>query len=300
MPWLAIAALTVIINLCATHAEAAPRTGYILIDANSGKQLAAQSQNTGFMPASTMKLVTILSALDRLGPEHRFETSLSASGKIKGSVLQGDLVLQGNGDVELDLNDLMRMGLALRQLGVRQVSGHFLISDNTFLRVDEVNPDQPLDAPYNAGIGPLSLAFGRVTLRSQGNSSYYSNPELIERGPAWRIATDASTKRARDIPVRDVGMHAALSLRRVAAELGIELPLPERGALPSPLQKIASIQSKSLVDMIEGMMVYSNNQLAETIGLVTANTLGPHPTSLAESATTVWKDLTTRLAETDW
>lgn len=300
MPWLAIALMAVIINLCATHAAAAPRTGYILIDANSGKQLAAQSHNTAFMPASTMKLVTVLSALDRLSPDHRFQTSLSATGKINGTVLQGDLVFQGTGDVELDLNDLMRMGLALRQLGVRQVSGRFLISDNAFLRVGEVNPQQPLDAPYNAGIGPLSLAFGRVTLRSQGNNSFYSNPELTERGPAWHIATDANARRARDIPVRDVGMHAALSLRRIAAELGIELPLPERGALPTQRQLIAAIQSKPLVDMIEGMMVYSNNQLAETIGLVTAHTLGPGPQSLAESAATVWKDLTTRLPQTDW
>ena len=143
----------------------------------------------------------------------------------------------------------MRMGLAVRQLGIRQVSGRFLVSDNTFLRVSEVNADQPLDAPYNAGVGPLSLAFGRVTLRSQNNGSFFTNPELIERGPAWRIATDANHKRALDIPVRDVGMHAALSLRRIAGELGINLPMPERGALPSQLQKIAAIQSKSVVEL---------------------------------------------------
>lgn len=302
MSWNNVAAIAVLINLCATfvNTEASTRTGYILIDANSDKQLAAQSENTAFMPASTMKLVTMLSALDLLGPDHRFETSLSVTGKISGTVLEGDLILQGNGDVELDLNDLMRMGLALRHLGVRQVSGRFAVSDNAFLRVDETNADQPLDAPYNAGIGPLSLAFGRVTLHSQDNGSLYTNPEMIERGPAWRIASDAKRKRAHDIPVRDVGMHTAFSLRRIASELGIDLPKPGRGTAQAQMRTIARIKSKTLVDMIEGTMVYSNNQLAETIGLATANTLKPGSQSLAESAGIVWKDLVRRLPETDW
>ena len=300
MTWRFVAAMAVFINLCATlpHVEAAPRTGYILIDANSGKQLAAKSQNTAFIPASTMKLVTMLSALDLLGPDHRFETSLSVSGRINGSVLEGDLVLQGNGDVELDLNDLMRMGLALRELGIRKASGRLLIRDNAFLRVNEINADQPLDAPYNAGVGPLSLAFGRVTLRVHRNGSVYTNPELIERGPAWRIAS--SVNRARDIPVRDVGMHTALSLRRIASELGIELPMPQRGTPRAQMREIVTIQSKSLVDMIEGMMIYSNNQLAETIGLATAKMLQPGSQSLAESSAVLWNELVPRLPETDW
>jgi len=210
------------------------------------------------------------------------------------------LVLQGNGDVELDLNDLMHMGLVLRQLGIRQTNGRFLVSDSAFLRVDEINENQPLDAPYNAGVGPLSLAFGRVTQRLQNDGSFFANPALVERGPAWRIKADDKPKRARAIPVRDVGMHTALSLRRIASELGIDLPMPERGTRKAQSRTIATIHSKPLVEMIEGMMVYSNNQLAETIGLATAKSLKPAPQSLAESASTLWHDLVTRLPATDW
>lgn len=301
MYWRSLASLVIVFNLCAAVAgQAAPRTGYILIDADSGKQLAARSENAAFMPASTMKLVTMLSALDHLGPDHRFETSLSATGTLNGEALEGDLVLQGNGDVELDLNDLMRMGLALRQLGIRQTSGRFLVSDDAFLRVAEINRNQPVDAPYNAGVGPLSLAFGRVTLHTEGEGVFFANPELIERGPAWRKASDAHRKRARAIPVRDVGMHAALSLRRITGQLGIELPMPERGTSRAQSRKIVAIQSKTLVEMIEGMMVYSNNQIAETIGLATANAIAPGSPSLAESATAIWEDLVPRLPATDW
>ena len=76
------------------------------------------------------------------------------------------------------------------------------------------------------------------------------------------------------------------------------IPDAERGTFKSPSQTIATIQSKPLVEMIEGMMVYSNNQLAETIGLATATSLKPSPQSLAESASTLWDDLVTRLPET--
>lgn len=302
MSWRLVATLAMLINVFSTltAAQAAPRTGYILIDTNSGKQLAAKNVDTAFMPASTMKLVTMLSALDHLGPGHRFETSLHYTGELKDTVLEGDLVLQGSGDVELDLNDLMHIGLALRDLGIHKTTGRFLISDESFLRVNEINPEQPLDAPYNAGVGPLSLAFGRVKLHSKGDARFFANPESVERGPAWRIASAAKGKRNRQLPIRDVGMHTALSLRRIAGELGVELPTPERDTTKKQLQEIKTIQSKSLVDITEGMMVYSNNQIAETIGLATSSTLGVSPESLADSALALWQDLRTRLPQTNW
>jgi len=272
MNWRLIATLAALINVFATLAvaQAAPRTGYILIDANSGEQLAAKNVNTAFMPASTMKLVTMLSALDHLGPEHRFETSLYYTGNLKDTVLEGDLILQGNGDVELDLNDLMHMVLALRELGIRKTSGRFLISDDSFLRVNEINLKQPLDTPYNAGVGPLSMA------------------------------SAVEGKRYQELPIRDVGMHAALSLRRIAGELGIALPTPERNTTKKPLLEIKTIKSKRLIKIVEGMMVYSNNQIAETIGLATAHALELSPQSLAESASELWQDLRTRLPQTNW
>lgn len=280
--------------------EAAPRTGYILIDANSGQRLAASAENETFTTASTLKLVTALAALDYLGPEHQFETSLSITGQIRDDVLEGDLVLHGQGDVELDLDDLMHMVLDLRQSGIRKVTGRFLVSDDAFLRVDEINSDQPLEAPYNAGVGPLSLAFGRATMRLDEDGKYFTNPLLKERGPAWRIVSDSREPRARAIPVQDVGMHTAHSLRRMASELGMDLPVPTRGTVPDQLSRLTTIRSKPLADMIEGMMVYSNNQLAETIGLATATALNLEPQSLAESAAGLWTQLLPRLPETDW
>ena len=294
--------LALVCSVCSTAlvAEAAPRTGYILIDASNGQRLAASTENEAFMAASTMKLVTALAALDTLGPGHQFETSLSITGKLRQEVLEGDLVLNGQGDVELDLDDLMQMILTLRQSGIAKVNGRFLISDTAFLRVDNINPAQPLEAPYNAGVGPLSLAFGRATMRLDDESNYFSNPALSERGPAWQIVSDKDEKRSRAIPVQDVGMHAGHSLRRMARELGIDLPVPTRGSVRDPVSTLTTIKSKPLAEMIEGMMVYSNNQLAETIGLATATALNLEPQTLADSIAGVWAHLEPQLPETGW
>ncbi|MFK7892899.1 MAG: D-alanyl-D-alanine carboxypeptidase/D-alanyl-D-alanine-endopeptidase [Granulosicoccus sp.] len=295
-------ALALMCSVCTTTlvADAAPRTGYILIDASSGQRLAESAADKAFMTASTMKLVTALAALDTLGPAHQFETSLSMTRKPDNDVLEGDLILHGQGDVELDLDDLMHMVLALRQAGITKVSGRFLISDAAFLRAENINLEQPLEAPYNAGIGPLTLAFGRAAMRPDSEGGYFSNPALIERGPAWKIISGRDEKRSHAIPVQDVGMHAGQSLRRMASELGIDLPVPGRGSAQGPVSRLITIKSKPLAEMIEGMMVYSNNQLAETIGLATATRLNLEPKTLADSVAGVWAHLVTQLPETDW
>lgn len=290
----------VVLFATAIDLKAAPRTGYLVIDASTGNQLFSATEQETFMTASTMKLVTALAALDHFGPEHRFETSLATAGTINDGVLDGELVLRGQGDVELDIDDLMAFALALRNRGIRNITGRFLVADSQFLRVDMINPNQPVDAPYNAGIGPLSLAFGRVQMRPTGDGTYFANPPLDERGPAWRIVTGLKPNSARAIPVRDVGLYTARTLKRIAGEMGIELPPPTRGSPKAQPRKLSVVMSKTMEDLVEGMLVYSNNQMAETLGLATSAAMRIEPASLAESATGLWRDLATRLPEIDW
>ncbi|MGH9943585.1 MAG: D-alanyl-D-alanine carboxypeptidase/D-alanyl-D-alanine endopeptidase [Pyrinomonadaceae bacterium] len=65
-------------------------TGRVLFEENAGKLL---------IPASNMKLYTVAAALDRLGPDFRFVTSVYAAARPdeKGRV-RGDLIVYGRGD----------------------------------------------------------------------------------------------------------------------------------------------------------------------------------------------------------
>src|SRR4051812_32078957 len=53
-------------------------------------------------PASTMKLITLAVAADRLGWDYTYETQLLARGAISSGSLDGDLVILGSGDPALD------------------------------------------------------------------------------------------------------------------------------------------------------------------------------------------------------
>ena len=51
-----------------------------------------------FVPGSTTKLVTVGTALELLGPDHRFRTRVYRTGPIRGGAIDGDLVLVASGD----------------------------------------------------------------------------------------------------------------------------------------------------------------------------------------------------------
>jgi len=113
-------------------------------------------------PGSTMKLVTTVVALDRLGPNHRGRTELLAAGPIDGEVLNGDLVLKGGADPEFDLPALWSMLFELRQRGVREIAGTLVLDRTLFrpTRIDLGLPpfDEAPEWPYNVIPDALMLA----------------------------------------------------------------------------------------------------------------------------------------------
>jgi D-alanyl-D-alanine carboxypeptidase/D-alanyl-D-alanine-endopeptidase (penicillin-binding protein 4) len=117
-------------------------------------------------PGSTMKLVTSVVALDRLGPNLRGRTELLATGRIDGDLLDGDLVLKGGADTELDLPALWQMLFELRQRGVREIAGELLLDRTLFRppRIDLGLPpfDESPEWPYNMIPDALMLS-GNLT-----------------------------------------------------------------------------------------------------------------------------------------
>src|SRR5699024_10654658 len=67
------------------------KVGAVVLDGETGKQVHASRATTPMTPASTMKLLTSVAALDAFGPGHRFTTSVVAPEP-------GALVLVGGGD----------------------------------------------------------------------------------------------------------------------------------------------------------------------------------------------------------
>ncbi len=89
-------------------------------------------------PASVMKLVTTLAALELLGPAYTWKTEYFADGKLKNGRLDGNLILRGGGDPYL-VSDQFRQQLhLLKQKGLTDIGGDLII-DNSAISVPNHN-----------------------------------------------------------------------------------------------------------------------------------------------------------------
>ena len=97
-----------------------------------GKVVLAHNAERSMQPASTLKLVTSLAALELLGPSHRSTTELRTNAVAEGGVLKGDLILRGGGDMDFDVAALQRMLRVLRLSGVREIRGDLVLDRSAF------------------------------------------------------------------------------------------------------------------------------------------------------------------------
>ena len=118
--------------------------------------------DVAMQPASTMKLLTSIVALDRLGPNHRSSTELRSAAPLNAGVLQGDLVLKGGADPELGLPQFWQMLVDLKQAGVTRIEGDLLLDRTLFrpARMDIGVPpfDDEMEFQYNVIPDALELA----------------------------------------------------------------------------------------------------------------------------------------------
>lgn len=125
----------------------------LVMPAGAGAAVLSRMPEQAMVPASTMKLVTSLIALEELGPTFRWKTQLLTDSTIKRETLRGNLYLRGGGDPNLTWDKLAVMLRNLRQQGLRKIKGDIILDRHYFqpTRLDLVAPqfDESPDAYYN-------------------------------------------------------------------------------------------------------------------------------------------------------
>jgi D-alanyl-D-alanine carboxypeptidase/D-alanyl-D-alanine-endopeptidase (penicillin-binding protein 4) len=97
----------------------------------SGPMLMANHQGTIPLPAASLtKVATSLAAVKTFGPDHQFETLVSATGPIVNGVVNGDLVINGTGDPMFVGEEAITLGNALNKIGINQVNGNLVVVGN--------------------------------------------------------------------------------------------------------------------------------------------------------------------------
>ena len=139
----------------------------VIMDSDSGKIVASYNPEKSFPQASILKLVTTAVALEKLGPDHKFNTSVLYSGKIKRGKLDGDIIIRGGGDPALGSDNFIEGYSAfidkwiddIKKAGIRKINGK-VITDDTYFDYEPVPSGWGWDDIgnyYGAGAHGLSV-----------------------------------------------------------------------------------------------------------------------------------------------
>lgn len=100
--------------------------GLLVYDLTADSVLYHRGEKQTLRPASTMKLLTAITALDRLGGNYQFRTSLRYSGEVVDSVLTGNLYCVGGMDPMFDIIDMNAFVESVLGLGVKTIRGNLV------------------------------------------------------------------------------------------------------------------------------------------------------------------------------
>ena len=132
------------------------QVGFMIYDLTADSVLYQYNQRHTLRPASNMKLVTAIAALDRLGAKHQLRTSLYYTGVRDSCTLRGDLYCVGGMDPLFDTDDLEAFVEGVRCLGVDTIRGR-IVADKTMKDADQLgwgwcwDDDNPVLSPLLIG-----------------------------------------------------------------------------------------------------------------------------------------------------
>jgi len=261
-------------------------------------------------PASTMKLVTTLAALELLGPAYTWKTEAYATVPIRDGVLNGDLYLKGYGDPYLVIEHFWRFLRGLRKAGLESIRGDLVVDQSYF----DPSPGRSADfdrrpqRAYNVQPRALLVNFQTVNIRFQPDVVSRSVRIVADPQPA-QLAIDNRVRLARGPcrgGARGLGMQVAGraeiqrivfsgryssdcgrdELYRVVAEgeqyihgvfktvwmeLGGQFDGGVRdGLVPAKAQLLQETESPPLAEIIRVINKYSNNVMARQLLLTVA------------------------------
>ncbi len=271
--------------------------GYVVYDIDAGKIVRGHNIRKEFIPASVTKLFTALFAVETLGRDYTFSTTLSYDGKISGSTLTGNLYLTGSGDPEFSLNELLSIVNGLKSKDIKEVKGNFYFDESLFTPREELDKDMPAEAYYNAGISPLSFNSNIIYALQKKNSegkivsvnllpslpsfnSYIYNEKLpypffrfrfSEGREVWGLPDKNLWDSRQQLPVKHPGLFTAQIFQNLCEVHGINLPSPKNGKTPSSSRNIFESKSRPLTAIIKNMLFTSNNMTAEIIHTVSSD-----------------------------
>ncbi len=215
----------------ANDAQTRPLYGVqgVLVETLDGRNVASQSPDEPFNPASAVKLATALIALRTFGPQHRFTTAVWTDGNLDKTTgtINGNVYISGR-DPSLHYEHAVGIARELNSLGIRTVTGDLVVAPGFTLNFNWSSRKSG-EQFYN-------------TLDSQLRSS--------EATGVWLAARSAIGDKTIVLTPPSVAVMGAVVVNPVAPRAKLLL----------------THNSSKLADLLKVLLCYSNNFMAERLG----------------------------------
>ncbi|HRG63419.1 MAG TPA: D-alanyl-D-alanine carboxypeptidase/D-alanyl-D-alanine-endopeptidase [Burkholderiales bacterium] len=127
-----------------------------IIDSTNANIVYQYRESTPMLLASNMKLLTSYAALQNLGANFTWKTTLSYSGKVKQDNLDGNLYLIGGGDPTLTTQSVTNLFMTLKNNGINTIQGNLILDTHIFNQ--NVPSSELYPEPYASySVDPKSL-----------------------------------------------------------------------------------------------------------------------------------------------
>lgn len=197
------------------------RWGVFVMSLNDGRIIYSRNGDKLFTPASNMKIYTTAAALDLLGADYRWRTSVYADTQPDSSgIISGDLTLYGRGSPDLvshrksDAPSLVDLADQLYQRGVRQVRGN-IVGDESYFRGELYGVGwQWNDLQWYFGAEPSALSIN-------------ANAIELAIAPASKIGDAATLKLRPDTGYVDLQNETTTGERGATTTIGINRGLSD-------------------------------------------------------------------------
>lgn len=225
-----------------------------------GRSVASWNGDLAVIPASTQKLLVGGAALEVLGPEYRFSTSVAVPEPVDG-VVDGDLYLVGGGDPLLVATD-------------------FPLDDDDDVPAVTTELDALADAVVEAGITAIDGAVVGDGSRYDDEFSiatWGSGVAFVDAGPIGALLVNDGSVTGRSGRQRDPAEAAAREFSRLLRDRGVVVSdgwesgvfdpdASDASDAPAPAATvIASVESAPLETIVADMLTRSDNDTAEML-----------------------------------
>ncbi len=268
-----------------------PLSAYGVAD-QQGRILGGCNLDRPLVPASILKIATIASALDILGPEYRFPTEFYLDG-------QQNLLIKGYGAPGLVSEEIAGIAVELYNRGVRRI-GRIYVDDSAFALETQVPGRGQSDNPYDAPVGALSVNFNALPFMQEGKRVVSGEPQTPTLSLMKELARSYPKGRYR-INICAGGCDAKVRMARYSGELFGAL-LQRQGILVggyggrravSPQDRLIyrHLSQQNVEELSRATLRYSSNFMANLLFLACGSKLYGYPATWAKARAAVHQHL---------